>query len=686
MTDATLGGFAQHLLANVLATAEAEETTAPESFTLQALEDLEQAGEVDDTFVAYHKAHGIEIHGYGVNDALGSLDLFVSDFTQSPAIEKLNKATADTLFRRALKFLDRREEIREHADESSDVRDMCVGIEKALLEALRIRVFLLSNRVATSAAPGPTTFNDLQVTHELWDLARFERLASSGTMSEPVVVGFDPPLPCLPAPGSGSGVSVMLAIVPGQLLADLYGEYGTRLLELNVRSFLQTRGKVNSGIRATLLNTPELFTAYNNGITATAATVDFVSVPGGGQAISRINGLQIVNGGQTTASIYYAHSNDKADLSPVHVQMKLAVIPQDRLNDLVPMISKYSNSQNAVTQVDFSSNHPYHVEVERITRSLWAPAVDGSGLDTKWFYERARGQYTDGLAQARTPAAKKKFKLVHPTSQKFSKADLAKYLHSWDQRPYWVSRGAQKNFAELMIALDQMESRMEFPLVDRDYCHRLIAKAKLFKEVDKIARVAGAGSIKSFVTTYTVSRLSLATDKRLDLDRIWREQGITPALANAIRDLCPRIMDRLTRSQHGYHVGEWAKKGDCWDSIARMPWTVPSDLAEELRNSPLEDRVRSLDEAETSAPDSDAIQATAVAGQDWLALHRWAKETGTLEPRERQLLGHVARRLQGGLEITPSDVSQVLHIRTLAIAKGFVPDHEANEAFPRGAR
>src|SRR5262245_2821362 len=52
------------------------------------------------------------------------------------------------------------------------------------------------------------------------------------------------------------------------------------------------------------------------------------------------------------------------------------------LQDIVPDISRYSNTQNKVTLVDFSSNHPYHVKVEKITRSLWAPSPDGSGQET----------------------------------------------------------------------------------------------------------------------------------------------------------------------------------------------------------------------------------------------------------------------------------------------------------------
>ncbi len=147
--------------------------------------------------------------------------------------------------------------------------------------------------------------------------------------------------------------------------------------------------------------------------------------------------------------------------------MKLTVVSPDRLQEIVPEISRYSNTQNKVTLVDFSSNHPFHVELEKITRSLWAPAADGSGQETRWFYERARGQYADALARERTPARQRAFKTLHPLRQKFTKADAAKFEHSWGQLPHIVSRGAEKNFREFMIKLGE-----KAPTVDASYCQR----------------------------------------------------------------------------------------------------------------------------------------------------------------------------------------------------------------------
>jgi hypothetical protein len=667
MPELDLSEYSRDLVADVQATADAEATNPAEAFTRRVFEDLEQAGIASNTFTAYHKAQGHLVHGYGIGESGECLDLFVTDFTLDPSESKFTKSQTETAFKRLLTFVKRcRDGLRQHIDESFDVYDMCAAVEKALTEVQRIRLFLLSNRVGTSTVVPPTDFDGLPVTHEVWDLARLHRHATSGSISEPIVVSFEPPLPCVSAPSSESDHSVAMAVIPGQRLAELYGEYGTRLLELNVRSFLQARGSVNRGIRETLLSAPGRFLAYNNGITATASRVEFVHGPDGQPTgISRVHGLQVVNGGQTTASLHYAQSRDKADLSHVSVQMKLTEVSPERLAEIVPMISEYSNTQNRVTLVDFSSNHEYHVAVQRITRSLWAPATDGSGQETHWFYERARGQYTDEVAKARTPAKQRTFKKLNPTRQKFTKADLAKYVNSWNLFPFQVSRGAQKNFAAFMVRIDEAP-----PHVDVQYCQRVIAMAVLFKAVDRIAATHEAGSYKSVITTYTVARLSLATDRCIDLDRIWREQRISLALEAAIDDLCPRVMAVVTDPREGNHVGEWAKKPSCWDAVSRVRWTVPRDLQSEFREHPLDE------EALAGGTDGDeraGDEVTMVPAEEWYALERWAKETHNLEPAQRQLAQYVGRRLELDQEVPEPQAVQALHARNEALSLGFTP-------------
>lgn len=667
MSENALAAYAQELAADILATAEAEGMTTPETFTRRAMDELEQAGVTENTFGAYYKAYGIEVSGYGSNESLDALDVFVTSYRQDLLLARMTRTEIEAQFRRLLNFVRRcGNGLRQQIDESDDVYDMCLAVEKRLSEVPRIRLFLLTNSDAAVTSLPETVFDGLPVSFEIWDISRFHRMATSGTLSEPIVVEFADPLPCLATPTTDENFSVFLTILPGPVLAGLYGQYGTRLLELNVRSFLQAKGAVNRGIRGTLLAQPERFLAYNNGISATASRVEFTTGPDG-RAIHRIHDLQIVNGGQTTASIHYAQARDKTDISGVFVQVKLTVIEPDRLQEIVPEISKYSNTQNKVTLVDFSSNHPFHVDVEKVTRSLWARASDGSGQETRWFYERARGQYADALARERTPARQKVFKTVHPLSQKFTKSDLAKYQHSWEQLPHIVSLGAEKNFRDFMIRLDEKP-----PTVDAVYCERLIAKAILFRSTEKIVTAQGIPGFRANIVTYTIAKLAHDTKQQIDLDWIWREQRLSPALAAAIDDLSRRVRRIITSPPGSGNVTEWAKRAECWSRVAAIAWTVPDKLRDELRDpSKKEPRGRDATETDSRAAAQLIIEVASIPAETWFAVAHWAKETKSLEPWQRRLAYDIGKYLSTGVNISVKQAMQAKRLMLEAQQLGF---------------
>jgi hypothetical protein len=228
----------------------------------------------------------------------------------------------------------------------------------------------------------------------------------------------------------------------------MYEEFGPRLLEYNVRAFLQAAGKVNRGIRDTLKGEPHHFMAYNNGI---SLTVDGLTSELGddGLKITAFRGLQIVNGGQTTASIHRARKRDRLDLSRVHVAAKITRLPPESVEEMVPKISRFANTQNVIQEADFSSNEPFHIALERMSKTVWCP-----GEQSRWFYERSRGQYSTAMnIEGTTPARLRGFRERTPPSQRFSKTDLAKVLNSWNRLPHIVSGGAQKNFVAFMRAL-----------------------------------------------------------------------------------------------------------------------------------------------------------------------------------------------------------------------------------------
>ena len=292
-----------------------------------------------------------------------------------------------------------------------------------------------------------TEFRGRPVAYSVWDATRLHKLEASSLAREDIVVDLDDhggPVPILPAHMPGSPYGAYLSVFPGAVLASIYDRWEARLLESNVRVFLQARGNVNKGIRTTIEDEPQMFFAYNNGITATAEAIE-TEERDGGTVMTRIRNLQIVNGGQTTASIHAA-LRAKKDLSGVFVQAKLSIVDAEQAERIVPDISRYANSQNRIAAADFFSNHPFHMRMEDISRRIYAPAREGAFTQSRWFYERARGQFADrrsGLTAAET----RKFDLEHPRAQVFTKTDLAKAEMTWRRQPDVVSKGAQKNFA-----------------------------------------------------------------------------------------------------------------------------------------------------------------------------------------------------------------------------------------------
>lgn len=440
---------------------------------------------------------------------------------------------------------------------------------------------------------------------------------------------------------SAADYDACLVILPGEILYKLYAEYGSRLLERNVRSFLQARGKVNKGIRKTILEEPHRFLAYNNGISATAEAVKFVEMPEGGRGIRWIRDLQIVNGGQTTASIYHAARKDKADISGIYVQAKLTIVDQEQVDAIVPLISRYANNQNKVSDADFSANDPFHIKVEELSRTIWAPAVDGTQRQTRWFYERARGQYLDAKNRELSAAKQKQFTNTHPPNQKFTKTDLAKYENTWSQLPHFVSLGAQKNFCKFT---DRLAERNGFE-VDEDYFKRLIAKAILFKQAEKLVQAEQFGGYRANIVTYSLAYLAHVTAQCLDLGTVWKEQSVPSVLQEAIVLIARQVHHVITSPPSGGNITEWCKKEACWRKIREIEIGLP-DLSTVLVKAGRASR--QVDKG-IEGPDTDDQELidriSKVSSEQWFQIAQWAKETNNLESWQHSLaisLGRLA--------------------------------------------
>lgn len=667
-----LQSFAHDLVQDVTASSEAGSITTHDAFAERVLGDLETAGHIDDWYLAYYRTRGIEISGYGLNEGLGSIDLYLAQFRQQPLAAKVGKADLTALAKRAMNFLIKaREGLAGHLDESSEARDMALALAESSATVTGVRIFLITNDLGTvRAVETPVGPADLPVTVEIWDLQRLFRLATSGVLHESIAMDFDPPLPCLSTPTTDDNYSVFLLILRGDTLGQMYMDYGTRLLELNVRSFLQAKGAVNRGIRETLLHVPERFLAYNNGISATASRVEMKTLPDGSTGIGRIHDLQIVNGGQTTASIHASRVRNEADLSQVHVQMKLTVVKPEFLNEIVPEISRFSNTQNKVTVVDFSSNDPFHVELEKVTRTLWAPASASTGQETKWFYERARGQYADALGRERTPARQRAFKIHFPMRQKFLKTDVSKWENTWAQKPWIVSRGAEKNFRAFM--LDQAGKT---PTSNIDYVKRLIAKGILFRSAETVVTQQQFGGYRANIVTYSLAKLCNATSQRLDLHRVWRDQGISDACADAIAEISNVVNKVITEPAGGSHVGEWTKKEACWARVAALDWEPTRALTSELLDVSKAAQAASGEAAAGITPEEQSAidELATVPAESWFALSQWAKETKNLEAWQRSLAFSIGRVAARRADPSARQAKQGVLILQAAKSLGFKP-------------
>jgi len=643
-----LEGYAEQFNQEVLAAAEVDAISRLDAFTQLVIERLTSAGEFDDGQISYYRKTGLEVSGWSAAGEEDVLHVFITDWRDEIPPPSLTRTQVITLLKRLTTFISRSTSgLAAQLEESSPVWELADLIERQAKALSEFRVYVFSDASARAIdLPELDPIAGVPVTAHLWDIDRLYRLDTSGLEREVITADITElhggPLPCLAGP-KGADHTVYLAVFPGDLVAKLYGQYGSRLLERNVRSFLQARGAVNRGIRETLLKAPERFLAYNNGMSATAADVTLVKTADGGKAIAAIRDLQIVNGGQTTASISHVATKDKADLSKVAVQVKLTVVNPESLDEIVPSISRYANTQNKVTGADFSANHQFHVRVEELSRTVWAPAPDGGQKQTHWFYERARGQYADELTRARTPAKQKQFKTMNPASQKLSKTDLAKFVNSWEQLPHIVSLGAEKNFREFMLRLADRNINP-----DVEWFHRMIGMAILFRSAEKIVQKQQFGGYRAQIVTYSIAKLAHETQSRIDLDGIWRSQKLSSAASDAIAEISYPVHEIIINPSGSVrHVGEWAKKLDCWKKVEEFNWAPGASLKKELRTRP--DPKTSQPEsneglAGATAEESELINwATDVPAEHWFGIAAWAKDTNNLQGWQRSIAVSIGR-------------------------------------------
>ena len=631
------------------------------------------------------RGKAVRIDGYSVSDTEPLASLFVVDFRGKPQIETLSQSEAEDTLSRLAGFLDAalRGKLGNEIEESSPGFEVIQALQGSKEYLERAKLYLLTDAKLSArvTALEGITIAGIQCEYQVWDVERLRKVVESAAGHEETAIDFvaefGKGIPCIPAHESEGHCKSYLCVAPARMLAGLYGRYGAKLMEQNVRTYLQERGAVNKGIRRSIQQEPTMFFAYNNGISATAAEIRLSENSGGIPEVVFVRDLQIVNGGQTTASIFWAQKTHGASLDNVFVQMKLNVVPLDQAAQVVPKIAEYANSQNKISAADFFSNHPFHMRLEDFSRRILAPAVGGAQYGTHWFYERARGQYLNAQAGL-TSSAKKQFLLQNPRSQLLTKTDLAKFENTFGLLPHVVSQGAQKNFARFAkIVADAWDSKQE--QFNEEWFRNAAAKAIIFRATERLVSEQPwyDGGYRANIVTYAIALLvhtSGKEGKTLDLGGVWQKQALTASLTNTLATLSKHVSDVLTQPPEGRrNVSEWAKLEACWQAVKVLPVRLPASLERELMDKD-ELRRRERESAGQQGMDNGIAAQSEVArlgGPYWASLLAWGNRNNQLSETDAGVLktaASIPRRL-------PSERQslRLMEVRRKAIAEGFAP-------------
>lgn len=610
---------------------EGEEKFEEEVFVERMIEYLHESNTLENGIVCRHRSQGLKIDGYDINATGNSIDLLVAHFVDEDAkIPNIGKPAIRTAFKRAKSFLEKSRigtAMRERMDESDEALDLANLIHSNFKNLKRSRIILLTNGITESQPAVTENIGNLEISYQIWDFDRLWRSVSSGMKKEVITLEFEEEghinLPFISKSDSKGIYTTYIALIKGSLLRDLYDRYGTRLLERNVRAFLQARNNVNRGIRDTIIQRPNLFLAFNNGITVTANSVSIINDKYGNPVISKIVDFQIVNGGQTVASLWHTNVKNKASIEDVFLQMKLSVInKKENIDILAPLISKYSNAQNAVNTADFSANDPFHRNLEKISLSIYAPDPTGGNVETIWFYERARGSFAETQSRERTPTRIKAWKKIHPPQQRLDKLTIAKLENTWRKLPQIVSLGGQKNFSHFMVYINECIAEDKEIEVNVEYFKNLVAKRIIWKATEKVINSQKIPGYRANIVTYSLVWILVHEPDKFDLSKIWKQQGISDDKKSYLNILTRSIRNKIVQTALG-NVTEWCKSNECWVKIKKMEIDFDTPIDDQ-------NQVSQILETKSNQINFDDFMSKEI----WAALINWIKNDGKLPNKD----------------------------------------------------
>lgn len=630
--------FAIEFQENVKMAVEMGNTDQDQELASAILEYLEDNGEVNVPELCIFQKTRTRITAYDYNDEAESLDLFYLVKAET-LLGKINKSKIDQGFNYLMSFY--RESMNGtllksvSVNANDELEEVAKLVQSTKGKINQLRLYVITDGLTDPDAAGAAVESEDSeyiIEYNVWDMQRVYQQHNIRTGKEKVEIDFpteyNTELQCLKMSEENPFVDAYMAIIPGVTLAKIYKKYQQVLLEKNVRTFLQFKGKVNKGIRKTLREEPDMFFSYNNGISTTVSEIEVKEVDGT-LYITRLYDWQIVNGGQTTASIAASLNDREVELNRVFVPMKVSVIRNvENSDEIVKAISFSANSQTAIKNSDFSANEPYLVDLEKFSRSEWVPNGKAKPV-CKWYFERTRGQYLDQLAQL-SGFNEKSFKRECPKSQKINKTDIAKYEASWSMQPYNVCRGAENNYT-IFVA----DIKRERPMVTGNYYKNIIAKCILFNTIDSIVKSKKLGGYKANMNAYMMAAISFLSDKNLDMTYIWENQMVQQDVIDRIEELIPLVWTHLTGGSVGgnqsSNVGEWSKKPECWNRL-KLKLGDYDKFGQELMQTETNDDGTYLNEAQQNK----IHEAEAIEPNFWFALANWAKSRDLLTPMDRK--------------------------------------------------
>lgn len=652
--------FKKDFLEDIKADAAATGEGSCASFVTAFARYLQEADYLLDFTSSYFEGIGkqnrkLRVDGYVYDEFDKTMSLIVADYDVLDNERVLTKTQARQLQNRLIYFVDNALNTQLHRNvemsrSCSDLVDL-LREKRSEIRKYQLQIFTTADISSTIKILESPEINNVPSECQIWNVERLFQLCGSDIGRQVIEIDFkeytENGIPCLEASDTVTeDFKSYLCIISGTVLADLYDKYGSSLLEGNVRSFLSTKVAVNKKIRTTILQQPERFFAYNNGISATTMGVKFESTSQGLFLVSARD-FQIINGGQTTASLSNARYRDKADLNAIFVQMKLTDIAGTLENEdattLVQNISRSSNSQNKVSDADFFSTHPFHVQMERCSQRLGARGTGGLQFETKWFYERARGQFLQKQMRM-TPSQKKKFLLQNPKNQLITKTDLAKVRNTWDGFPHIVSKGAQTNFNDFAKKINDGWEKDDGLLFGDKYFQETVAMCLIFRYTESMIphQLWYQQGYRANIVTYTIAlmhRLIKIKYPKQDLDLlgIWTRQIVPVTVQNILKELSELVYSKLTDPARDVeNVTQWCKREGCWHRVQNIDYDLPKEIEscligkDEMRNA-----VRDAKADMRIEKDTDVMtRIVEIQAEQWQNVMSYATSKRMVSPEE----------------------------------------------------